>query len=259
MSGFGLRTTFGMALVLLFGLPAAQAAESLDELDERLRVVERKLSGKTLTEMVNNLRSTRESVDELRGDIESMKRKLNKLEERQREMYSELDGRLHELETSQRNDQQADPDDDGSPEGGNNGDGSDGGSNGAGSQAASEKRYNEAFETLRSGSYEAAREQFQALLEDDPDGEFADNAQYWIGESHYVVREFDKARQAFKKVLNSYPKSAKRPDALLKLGFIAYEQGNSQTARETLNRVIEEYPNTRAEKQARKRLERMRN
>lgn len=257
-------TKHWLALPLAAGLSLtlgpAEAEESIDELDERLRVVERKLSGEALTDMVNNLRQTRDSLDDIRGQLESIQRRLDELEERQREMYGELDERIRKLETASPSGTDSSDDSestDGESDASNGNDEED--TNNAARSADEEQQYSEAFETLRSGNYEAARKQFERLLENHPDGEFADNARYWLGESHYVVRDFDKARKAFKAVLDNHPDSAKRPDALLKIGFIDYEQDNMDSARKTLNRVIDEHPDTTAAEQARKRLQRLNN
>lgn len=251
-------TRTALAALLLMPLGPAAADPSIAELEQRLRVVERKLSGEALTEMVNNLRETRETMDQLRGQIESMNKRLSDLEERQRQMYGELDERLRKLETASqdRNNNAANGDDTNQ---GNGGSGDSDAPTNAARSADEEQRYSRAFETLRSGNYEAARKQFGSLLEDHPDGEFADNAQYWIGESHYVVRQFDKARDAFRAVLDNHPDSAKRPDALLKIGFIEFEQDNMAAARQTLQKVVDQYPDSSAADQARKRLDRIGN
>ncbi len=121
--------------------------------------------------------------------------------------------------------------------------------------AANERdRYQLAYETLRSGRNEQAVKQFEALLVDYPRGEYADNAQYWLGEAYKVNRETDKARAAFTKVLTQYPNSYKAPDALLKLGYIEFELQNMVKAREIFNRVISTYPGTPAEHLASKKL-----
>ncbi|MDZ7810957.1 MAG: hypothetical protein U5L11_13915 [Arhodomonas sp.] len=53
----------------------------------------------------------------------------------------------------------------------------------------------------------------------------ADNARYWLGASHYVVREFDQALSRVPARPQRLDDSGKRPDALLKSGYIHYERG----------------------------------
>ena len=98
---------------------------------------------------------------------------------------------------------------------------------------------------------------FEALLADFPAGEFADSAQYWLGEAYKINREFDKARAAFSKVVSHYPNSSKVPDALLKLGYIEFDQQNIAKARDYLTRVTTSYPGSTAAHLASKKLAQM--
>jgi tol-pal system protein YbgF len=81
-----------------------------------------------------------------------------------------------------------------------------------------------------------------------PDGRYAPNAHYWLGELFLVIDPPDPeaARQSFMLLLNQYPDNAKVPDALYKLGRVQFIKGNSARAREYLNRVMREYPDSSA-------------
>lgn len=92
------------------------------------------------------------------------------------------------------------------------------------------------------------------MLSNNPKGEFANNAQYWLGEAHRVNQDTDSARKAFNSVIVNYPGSAKVPDALLKLGIIETEQKNTQKAREYLTRVTVDFPTSTAARLAAKKL-----
>ena len=119
------------------------------------------------------------------------------------------------------------------------------------------ERYQLAYETLRNGHNEQSIKMFESLLSDFPAGEFADNAQYWLGEAYKINREIDKARSAFGKVVSQYPNSSKVPDALLKIGFIEFDQQNIAKARDYLTRVTTSYPDTTAAHLAAKKLAQM--
>jgi tetratricopeptide (TPR) repeat protein len=69
-----------------------------------------------------------------------------------------------------------------------------------------------------------------------PDGRYAPNAHYWLGELYLVIDPPDPeaARQSFMLLLNQYPDNAKVPDALYKLGRVQFIKGNSARAREYL-------------------------
>ena len=124
----------------------------------------------------------------------------------------------------------------------------------SGGQGNDKERYQQAYEALRGGQNAMAVQLFESFLVDFPNGQYADNAQYWLAEAYKVNRETDKARTAFLKVINQYPQSAKVPDALLKLGYIEFELQNLPKCREYLTRVTTTYPGTPAANLAAKKL-----
>lgn len=127
----------------------------------------------------------------------------------------------------------------------------------AAAQGNEKQRYQQAYDTLRNGHNAQAVQMFEALLADNPAGEFADNAQYWLGEAYKINRDNDKARSAFAKVISQYPNSSKVPDALLKLGYIEFDQQNMAKARDYLTRVTTSYPGSTASHLASKKLAQM--
>ncbi|HEY8158798.1 MAG TPA: tol-pal system protein YbgF [Methylobacter sp.] len=125
----------------------------------------------------------------------------------------------------------------------------------ASATAGDEKQqYQQAYEALRNGHNAQAITEFNALLSKNPKGEFANNAQYWLGEAYRVNQDVDSARKAFNSVIENYPGSSKVPDALLKLGTIEIEQKNQAKAREYLTRVTADFPSSTAARLAAKKL-----
>ena len=105
--------------------------------------------------------------------------------------------------------------------------------------------------------YEPAALAFQQFRVTFPDSELADNAQYWLAESHYVTQQFDQALSEFEVVIGTFPDSRKVPDALLKMGYCSYELKRWDSARASLARVQSDYPETTAARLAGQRLKRM--
>ena len=79
-----------------------------------------------------------------------------------------------------------------------------------------------------------------------PNGRYAPNAYYWLGELYLVVQppDLEQARQSFNQLLTQYPTNSKVPDALYKLGRVHFMKGNREKSREYLDRVINEYGST---------------
>ena len=99
---------------------------------------------------------------------------------------------------------------------------------------------------------------FTSFLKSYPTGPYSDNAQYWLGESYYVNRQFQPALGEFSKLLQSYPDSAKVSHAKLKLGLIYAETGETERAKKLLEEVVAKYPNTPQARLAQERLQKIR-
>ena len=119
-------------------------------------------------------------------------------------------------------------------------------------------RYDAAFQHLRDLRYAQAADAFSDFLDDYPDSEYADNAQYWLGESYYVTGNYDLALDAFDRLLDDFPNSPKTADALLKIGYTQYELENWSQARTALEAVKNRYPDTTLARLADNRLRAMR-
>ncbi len=116
------------------------------------------------------------------------------------------------------------------------------------------QQYQQAYDALRHGHTAQAIDAFNVMLNKNPGGGYASNAQYWLGEAYRVNQDADSARKAFHDVVDKYPESSKVPDALLKLGYIEVDQKNAVKAREYLTRVIVDFPNSTAARLAAKKL-----
>ena len=106
--------------------------------------------------------------------------------------------------------------------------------------------YAAAFSLMESRAFADAAAGFQKVLADYPNGQYAPNCYYWLGELFLVQNEIENARQHFVQVVNLYPDHLKVPDALYKLGVIYHRLDDSQRALEHLNRVRNEHPDSSA-------------
>jgi tol-pal system protein YbgF len=114
--------------------------------------------------------------------------------------------------------------------------------------------YLKAFGLYSANNFTAAVESFELFLKNNPESDYAANAQYWIGECHYTLSYLPKAKEAFSKVAENYPKSSKTPDALLKLGFTLAAMKEKEKAAAVFEKIITSYPSSPAAIKARERL-----
>ena len=125
-------------------------------------------------------------------------------------------------------------------------------------QAGEQAAYDTAFDALREGRYAESARRFSAFLEQFPQGELADNATYWLGESYYVTQNYQIALDTFRSLLASYPQSAKTQDAMLKVGYCLYELKQWADAEAALNDVVTRYPGSTVARLAQGRLRALR-
>ena len=114
--------------------------------------------------------------------------------------------------------------------------------------------YQRAFQLLKEAQYSQALAAFTRFLADYPDSAFSDNAQYWLAETHYVMRDYAAAIEGYQALLAAYPDSQKVSHAWLKIGYSQAELGQDALARATLEKVITRYPGTTVARLADERL-----
>ncbi|MDD4090952.1 MAG: tol-pal system protein YbgF [Smithellaceae bacterium] len=115
--------------------------------------------------------------------------------------------------------------------------------------------YAAAYQTFKNGHYTKAREAFQDFLTAYPTGEYSDNAQFWIGECYFFEKNYEKAILEYEKVTKKFPSSNKVPYALLKQGICFQNLGDKVSAKLLLQQVIKDYPNTSQARIARSKLQ----
>jgi tol-pal system protein YbgF len=115
--------------------------------------------------------------------------------------------------------------------------------------------YKDAYEAFQKGDLDGARRKFEAFLKQYPNMDLSDNAQFWVGETYYLKKDYEKAILEYEKVIVKYPEGDKVSSALLKQGLAFLELGDKTNARNLLKRVTERYPQTEQSDIAKKKLE----
>ncbi len=118
-----------------------------------------------------------------------------------------------------------------------------------------EERYLLAKKAFDNGDMEAARKGFETLIAENPKSQHADNAQFWIGETYFRQKWYEKAILEYQKVIENYPSGNKVAAALLKQGFAFQNIGETSNARLVLKELIAKYPGTTEAEAAKRKLE----
>lgn len=102
--------------------------------------------------------------------------------------------------------------------------------------------YERALTDLQAGNYSGARVDFASLVERFPSHKMAGHAQYWLGETFYVQRQYKQAAQAFLVGYTTYAASKKAPDSLLKLGMTLTALGEKKTGCDAFAELNAKFP-----------------
>jgi tol-pal system protein YbgF len=243
---------------LLIGLMLAATPAASQSTAERLELLERRVS--RITDLTLQLDQLRRENQQLRGEIENLGYEIERLKRKQRDIYLDIDQRLGGLSGGAASPAVTPPAT------------TPGGAPAETIEPVAERapvanrdraqvtaEYQAAYALLspQQKRYAEAAKAFEVFLQKYPGDELAPNAQYWLGEAHYVSQNNAAAQQAFEVVVSRYPDSNKAPGALFKIGRLQQASGDTAAARSSFQRVLDDYPDSPAAGLARQRLDQL--
>jgi len=114
--------------------------------------------------------------------------------------------------------------------------------------------FERAYKDIRQGRYPEAIKLFKQFLAKYPDGQYSDNALFWLGSAYKVTGQFKPAKQAYNQVLTQFPASEKAASALLKLADISLDEQKKKQAINLYKKITVQYAQTSAAHIAEKQL-----
>lgn len=118
-------------------------------------------------------------------------------------------------------------------------------------QKGEEAAYQNALKAARAGKTEEGIRLFRDFLQKYPNGRYAANADFWIGECLYSQGKYKDALNQYKEVNATFPTHHKNADALLKAAMSMQKMGDSAGAQSKYQELIAAFPNSDAAKRAR--------
>ena len=117
------------------------------------------------------------------------------------------------------------------------------------------------FESARAdyyaGQWSLAVQGFETYIKTFPKSDLTDDAQYYIGETHYSSGKFREAVAAYERLIATYQGSNTMPDAYYKRGLAYNQLGQVPQARESFEFVVKTYPDSDAGRLAKQALDRL--
>jgi len=233
-------------------------------IEQRLVRIENVLGNQVMMEQMQQMEQIRTELAEIRELVENQDHQLDMIKQRQRNLYNDMDRRLHELEVGTiRKPKSLSSSIEPMPTG----------SNVAPPVSAAvtpvvvatdkpqdkdgRMAYGLAFNVLKEGNYQQAIIDFKNFISTYPESKYVANAQYWLGEANYASRDYKIALGEFNKIKVNYPQSGKVQSAELKIGYTYYEMKDWASAKTALEQVVTKHPNTTVARKANERLQRM--
>jgi tol-pal system protein YbgF len=109
-------------------------------------------------------------------------------------------------------------------------------------QGTPQQQYDFALGLLSKSDYNGAALAFQEFLDKNPTTPLASNARYWLGESHYVRKDYNSAARIFLDGYTKDQKGPKAPDTLLKLGMSLTNLEKKKEACATFDKLTKDFP-----------------
>jgi len=128
----------------------------------------------------------------------------------------------------------------------------------AGDAGNAKQLYETAYGYLMQRDYGAAQGAFEDFLTRYPQDSLAGNAQYWLGEAHFVRGEYKAAASSFLKGYQNYAGNARAADSLLKLAMSLDRLGQKDAACSSFGELSTRFPNAPENVKMRAKSERQR-
>ena len=229
----------------------------------RLERVERMMQNNSQLPILSKFKALQQENQQLRSLIEELTFKHEKLKNRLQSLNEDMDRRVlslesdsikQELQSDTQNQQQAVVD---NPE--KQGNEADNGLENQDTEQSllEQKIYQSAFNELRALRYGKAEKSFLNFLQQYPDSDYAQLAQYWLAESSYAQRNFKQSINYYSQLLTKYKSSPKLIEAHLKIAYCYYELADFKMAKTKLNNLIKNYPDSTEAGQAKRLLKKL--
>ncbi len=191
---------------------------------------------RSLLELSNQIEGLRTELAKLRGQNEQLAREVSDLQRQQKDVLVALDERVRTLEPMKVQLDGAEF-----------------------SATPAEKRdFEAAMAELRKTEFPRAAQLYQQFLRRYPDSGYAPAVHYWLGNTHYALREYKDAIAVYQRLMTMAPANARVPEAMLAIANCQIELKDVRAAKRSLEDLIKAHSQSEAASTARDRLARLR-
>ena len=251
-----------LLLALCFAVPAQalfytdEDARKLQRLEERVQQLEGRIQQlevnapkledavkqqtRSMLDLQGQIEALNGEIRKLRGQNEELVHGLQDAEKREKDFYVDLDTRLRRFESSIDNAAQtgdnssatvlSDPND----------------------PALENRAFGTAYGLFKGGNHANAVKAFQEFLKKYPGSVHVANANYWLGNAQFALKDYKNALSTYQGLLKAFPDTTKAADVLLNIAECQMELKQDAAAQKTLKQLATKYPTSEASAKAKK-------
>ena len=213
------------------------------ELETRIVNLEAVIKSGSLNDMLNQIELMKQEVSKLRGDMETLRHLNATVEQRQKDLYQDLDGRLRRIEEKSTAGSLSTPNKvaESSPT--------------TEIKAPSDQEvYDQANVLLDGLKNKEAFQAFTDFIKQFPNSALLPDAKYGLANAQFNLKNYKATIGTYQKLLDQHPDFAKNPEALLGLANAQIQLALIPEAKKSLKDLIKKYPKSDVIQNAQKRL-----
>ena len=213
------------------------------ELEARIVNLEAVIKSGSLNDMLNQIELMKQDVSKLRGDMETLRHLNATVEQRQKDLYQDLDGRLRRIEEKSTAGSLSTPnkvaESSPTPE----------------IKVPSDQEvYDQANVLLDGLKNKEAFQAFTDFIKQFPNSVLLPDAKFGLANAQFNLKNYKATIGTYQKLLDQHPDFAKNPEALLGLANAQIQLALIPEAKKSLKDLIKKYPKSDVIQNAQKRL-----
>jgi tol-pal system protein YbgF len=226
----------------------AELKKNQQALEQRFAAIEAVIKGQGLMDLLSQIERLNQDLNQVKGQLEVATHNIDTAQQRQRDLYGDVDGRLRKLESGSSQSAAISGD---APVAAPTA----GATAGSAASAANEvKDYASAQALSGAGKHKEAFDAYEKFLQTYPNSSLVPDAQYSLGYTQFSLKNYKAAIATQQKLLKQYPDSPKVPDAMFNIANSQIQLADIDGAKKTLRTLLNQYPNCDVAPSAKRRL-----
>jgi len=222
----------------------AEIKKNQQALEQRLVAIEAIVKGQGLVDLLSQIDRLNQELSKVKGQLEIAGHNIDLGQQRQKDLYVDLDGRLRKLETTGT----ASVADSAAPSSSAQVENKDAANN------IEAKDFDAAIALSAAGKHKEAFDALDKFLQTYPNSVSVPEAQYALGLTQFSLKNYKAAIATQQKMIKQFPDHAKVPDATFSIANCQIQLADIDGAKKTLRSLVETYPNSSVIPNAKRRL-----